>query len=98
MTAGRMLVTRAMLKRAVIQQHIPRDCKGHVTTARGDAVATSGDADDVFTHVSADGIAATKSSAIMAGPAISAARPCSQTAAEAASNASMPRARSAAII
>ena len=43
-------------------------------------------------------MAAARSSAIISGPAISAARPCSQTAAQAASNAGSPRARIAAII
>ena len=43
-------------------------------------------------------MAATKSSAIIPGPAISAARPWTQTAAQAASNDGMPRARNAAMI
>lgn len=75
-TAWRHLVSGPMLKRSIVEQQIPRNGEGDVLTARADPVASRGDADDWISHkASAAGIAATNSSAIMAGPAISAARP-----------------------
>ena len=74
------------------RQHVARRREGDMPPARGDAVAARGDADDRRRSQVGEraGCAATRSSAIIAGPAISAARPCSQTAAQAASNAGMP--------
>ena len=100
MTARRLLVMRAGRERAVVEQGIARHAEGDVAAARRHPVAARRDADDQFVHNARlrCGIAAARSSAIIPGPAISAARPCSHTAAQAASNAAMPRARIAAII
>ena len=70
----------------------PGTAKATMLPARADPVAARGDADDRIAHRSASvgGSAATRSSAIIPGPARSAARPWSQTAAQAASNAGMP--------
>ncbi len=92
-TARRLLVMRSGRKRTVVEQRIARHAEGHMASACGHAVAARGDPDDRLAHstsASACGMAAARSSAIMFGPAISAARPCSQTAAQAASNAGKP--------
>src|SRR5688572_27575218 len=101
MAAWWLLVVGSGLNRAVVAQQVTRCCQHCVSAAGGDSVAAGGDADDFLAHrqsAKACGRASTRSSAIIAGPAISAARPCSQTAAQAASKPSMPLARRAAII
>ena len=99
MPARRLLVMRTGSKSAVVEQCVARDAERYMAAAWSDAVAARGDADDQLVHSAAAlGIAPARSSAIICGPAISAARPCSHTPAHAASHASSPRARSAAII
>src|SRR4029450_1066697 len=97
MAARWLLVTGTMVERAIIQQRVAGYGERDVTAAGGDSIASRGDSDDFFAHRTV-GIAATRSSAIIEGPAASGARPCSQTPAQAASNASSPLARIAAIM
>src|SRR5205085_8440728 len=99
MAARRLLVVRAERQRAIVEHRIAGNAERNVAAARRNAVAARGNADDQLVHkdAMAAGMAAARSSAISCGPAISAARPCSQTPAEAASNAPSPRARIAAI-
>src|SRR5437764_7489747 len=76
-TAWRHLMMRSGCQRAIVEQGVSRHAPLHMTTARRDPVAPRGDADDQFVHrAMAEGIAAARSSAIIWGPAISAARPC----------------------
>src|SRR5688572_2621477 len=98
--ARRFLVVRTECERPVVQHCIARNAEGHVAATSGYPIAARSNADDEFVHrrSSASGIAAARSSAIMCGPASSAARPCTQTAAEAASNAGIPRATKEAMI
>ena len=97
--AWRHLVMRARRERSIVEQRIARNAERHMAAARRHAISARGDANDQFVHrAMARGIAAARSSAIICGPAISAARPCSQTAAQAASQFPRPRAQSAAII
>src|SRR6185295_20293045 len=96
-TARRHLVVWAGSDAAVVRQRVARHGEWHMAAALRHALAARGDAHDGFAHRTA-GMAAARSSAIRCGPAISAARPCSQTAAQAASNGGKPRARIAAII
>src|SRR5690348_8425900 len=96
--AGRVLVVRPRSERAVVEQRVAGDSEGHMPPARRHAVAARSDADDQLVHSAmAAGIASARLSAIIWGPAISAALPCTQTPAHAASNAGNPRARMAAI-
>src|SRR5438270_7591701 len=99
MPARRLLMMWSKGECAIVENGVARHAEGHVAPARGDPVAARGNADDEFVHreAMAAGIAAARSSAISCGPAISAALPCSQTPALAASNAGNPRARIAAI-
>src|SRR5438067_7652279 len=98
-TAWRHLMMRSGRQRAIVEQGVSGHAPRHMTAARRDPVAARGDANDQFVHkATALGIAAARSSAIIPGPAISAARPCSQTAAQAASNGSSPLARIAAVM
>src|SRR5206468_7740513 len=100
-TAWRHLMVFAERQRTIIEQCVAWDAKGHVATVCCDPVPARGNADDQLVHsmlASACGMAAARSSAIICGPAISAARPWSQTAAQAASNGANPRARIAAVI
>ena len=76
--AWRMLVMRAGQQRSVVLQHVAGDGERHVAAACRDAVAPRRDPDDGLAHsasASAAGMAAARSSAIIRGPAISAARP-----------------------
>src|SRR6185503_14061483 len=98
--ARRLLVMRTEGERAVIENGISGHAERHVTATWRHAVTSGRDPDDRFVHstsASARGIASARSSAIICGPAISAARPWSHTAAQAASNAGRPRARIAAV-
>src|SRR5688572_24945511 len=95
--ARRHLVMRAVLDVAISPYHVAGDRERHMAAVIRDAIAARGDPDDRFTH-NVVGMAAAKSSAIIPGPAASAARPCSHTPAQAASNACSPRARIAAMI
>ena len=74
-TAWRHLMARARLDRPIVEQDITWHREGDMTAAGGDTVAPRRDADNLLAHFIAGGMAATKSSAIIAGPAISAARP-----------------------
>ena len=77
MPAGRLLMMRSERQRSIVEQGIAGNCERHVPAACGHPVATGRDSDDQLVHKrsSAAGIACTRSSAIMCGPAISAARP-----------------------
>src|SRR4249919_423093 len=97
MAARRLPVAGARFERAIAKQQVTGHSEWDVTAAGRNAVASRGNSDDFFAHKT-DWIAATRSSAIIEGPAASAARPCSHTPAQAASNASSPRARIAAMI
>ena len=73
-----LLVMRSRRQGSVVEQRVAGDSKRHVAPACGHAVSACRDPDDQLVHstaASAWGIAWTRSSAIMAGPAISAARP-----------------------
>ena len=72
-----LLVVRSERERPVVQHGIAGDCKGDVTAAFGHAVATRRNPDDELVHnwSNARGMAATRSSAIICGPASFAARP-----------------------
>src|ERR1043166_3655716 len=90
MAARRILMVRTRRERSIIEQRVSRNAESDVPPARGHPVAARRNAnDDLFHAMGAGpaGIASARSSAIICGPAISAARPCSQTAAQAASNA-----------
>src|SRR6188474_2874570 len=89
MAARRLLVAGTMCERAIIEHCVARDGERNMPATGGDAVASGGNTDNRLAHRT-DGIAATRSSAIICRPAASAARPCSQTAAQAASNAPAP--------
>src|SRR5437868_9400890 len=98
-TAWRQLMMRAGRERAIVEQCISGHAPRHMASARRDPVAPRGDADDQLVHKAmARATAAARSSAIICGPAISAARPCSHTAAQLASNGSSPLARIAAVM
>src|SRR4051812_45595050 len=100
-TARGVLVVRARRHRTVVEQGVARHSECDVAAACRNPVAARRDADNQFVHprrASARGIESTRSSAIIPGPASSAARPCNQTAADAASNAGNPLALRAAII
>src|ERR1700752_247534 len=87
MSAWRFLMMRSRCKGAVLEQRVSRNAERHMPPARGHSVAAGRDPDDQLVHsrrASARGIDAARSSAIICGPAISAARPCSHTAAQAA--------------
>ena len=76
MTAGRVLVVRAGRKRPVVEQGVARNAEGDMAAACGHPVPARGNPDDQFVHKAmASGIAAARSSAIIRGPAVSAARP-----------------------
>ena len=77
MATGRLLVVGSKGKRAVVENGIARYSERNVAAARSHAVAACGDPDDKLVHrrSSACGIAAARSSAIIWGPASSAARP-----------------------
>src|SRR5438105_4541973 len=100
MAARRLLVVRTKGERAIIEHRVARNPERHVAAAWRHAVAARSDPDDRLIHSEAiaAGMASARSSAISCAPAISAARPCSQTAAQAASNAGSPLARIAAVI
>src|SRR3954451_15836405 len=97
--ARRFLMMRPKRQRAIVEHGVAGNAEGNVSSARRHAVPARGNADDELVHSEAiaEGIAAARSSAISCGPAISAARPCSQTPAQAASNGGKPLARIAAI-
>src|SRR4029079_13994075 len=99
MAARRLLVVGPERKRAVVEQCIARNSERHMLPAHCYPVAARGNADDQLAHreTMAAGMASTRASAMSCGPAISAARPWIQTPADAASKASSPRARIAAI-
>src|SRR5215212_6075153 len=96
-TARRHLMVRAIFDVTIFEHQVTRHRERHVAAAFGDAIAAGGDAHDHLAHSTA-GIAAARSSAIIPGPATSAARPWIHTPAQAASKASRPRARIAAMI
>lgn len=74
--ARRLLVMRPGRKRPVIEQGVARNAEPHVPAARRHAVTPRRDPDDQFVHSwIASGMASARSSAIICGPAISAARP-----------------------
>ena len=78
MTAGRFLVMESRGQRSVVEQDIAGNSERYVAAARRHAIAARGDAHDRLVHcrsAKACGIASTRSSAIIPGPAISAARP-----------------------
>jgi len=87
MPARRLLVMRPEGERTVVEHRIAGHAERYVPAAWRHAVAARGNADDQLVHRSAmaRGMAATRSSAIICGPAISAARPCSHTPVQAAS-------------
>lgn len=90
-------------KGAVAGEPIPWCRKRDKVAAFGGPVAARGKPDDFFSCAhrqseTASGSDSTRSSAISTGPANSAARPCSQTPAQAASKEARPPARIAAII
>jgi len=95
MAAWRRLVVRPEGQRAIVEQRVARNPERYMATASRNAIAARSDADDPLVHrlPMAAGTAFARSSAIICGPAISAARPCSHTAAQAASNGAIPRAR-----
>ena len=76
-TARRLLVVRPWRKGAVVEQRVAGNSKGDMPTAWRHAIAARRDPDNRFVHnrSSASGIAFVRSSAIMYGPAASAARP-----------------------
>lgn len=76
-TARRRLVVRAERQCSVIEHGVARNGERHMASGGGHSVAAGRDPDDKLVHrrSSAAGIAAARSSAIMCGPAISAARP-----------------------
>ena len=83
----------ARVERAIVEQHVAGNAKRHMSAARGDAIAARRDPDDRFAHrpVRAPaGWPAQDRRRSSPGPAISAARPCSHTAAQAASNGVRP--------
>src|ERR1044072_6888166 len=87
MAARRILMVRTRRERSIIEQRVSRNAESDVPPARGHPVAARRNANDQFVHsieASAAGIASARSSAIICGPAISAARSCSQTGAQAA--------------
>src|SRR5689334_15794144 len=76
--ARRLLVMGSGCERAIVEKRVAWHAEWHVAAALGHAIAARRDADDQLIHwteASACGIASTKSSAIMPGLAISAARP-----------------------
>ncbi len=91
-TAWRQLVARAFGQRAIVEQRVAGHREGDMLARRADPVTARGDAEDRLAHRSAiaRGMAAIRSSAIIPGPASSAARPWSQTASHAASNEGRP--------
>jgi len=72
--ARRALVARPRFQPAIVVDDVAGNRERDMATAAGHTVATRRDADDGFAHRT-DGIAATRSSAIICGPAASAARP-----------------------
>src|SRR6476661_7007001 len=77
MTARRFLVVRTGSQCPIIENRVARHTKGNMTAAWRHAVASRCNPDDQLVHKSARacGIASARSSAIICGPAISAARP-----------------------
>jgi hypothetical protein len=100
MAARRLLVMGTECERAIIKDSITWNRKRSVAAAWRHAVTARRNANDRLVHreAKARGIAQARSSAIIVGPAISADRPWSQTAPQAASKAGTPLALSAAII
>src|SRR5690242_1720591 len=95
-TARRFLVMRPECQRTIVKHRITGDAEGHVAAAGRHPIAARRNADDQLVHprrASARGIASARSSAMSWWPAMSAAFPCSQTAAQAESNAARPLAR-----
>ena len=76
-TAWRQLVMRSIGERPVVEDGIARHPERNVAAGRGHAVPARGNPDDQFVHSSAraEEMAETRSSAIICGPAASAARP-----------------------
>lgn len=73
----RLLVVRAEREPAVVEQRVARHSEWDVAAACRHSVATGSNADDKLVHLMesiASGIARTRSSAIISGPAIAAAR------------------------
>ena len=77
MAARRLLVMRAEGERAIVDHGVAGNPERHVATACRHPVPARGYADDELVHrrSRAAGIAAARSSAIICGPASSAARP-----------------------
>ena len=76
--ARRLLMMRAISKRAVVEDRVASHAERNMPAAGGHAIPSGGDPNDGFVghrSASAWGIASTRSSAIIRGPAISAARP-----------------------
>ena len=76
-TAWRQLVVRSIGQRPVVEHRIAGHAERHVPAGFGNSVAARGNPDDQFVHSSAraEEMAETRSSAIICGPAASAARP-----------------------
>ena len=72
--ARRGLVACPPLYAAIIEQNVTWNGESDMAAAFRDAVTARGDPNDLLAH-RAEGMAATRSSAIMAGPAILAASP-----------------------
>src|SRR6187551_420897 len=96
--ARRLLMVRPECERSIVENRVTRHCEREVPATGRHPVATRGNSNDQLVHSrsNAAGIAAARSSAIICCPASSAARPCSHTAAQAASKDGSPRATIAA--
>ena len=77
MPARRRLAAQAGLDRSVVEQDVARNCERDMASASRDPVPACRDPDNGLAHksASATGMAFTRSSAIIRGPAASAARP-----------------------
>jgi hypothetical protein len=75
--AWRKLTAGSGLYRSIIQQDIAGNCKWDMATAGRNSISAGRDPDNCIAHKSASvaGMAFTRSSAIIPGPAASAARP-----------------------